>query len=245
MFPLLSRLRLPFFVIVLMFSVAMVACVRPVPDIDAPPTIPPPAESNPPDTLPLTSTVDTTSPLTDTVLPPGSVPSGTITIPLEGEGEGDGEGQNTNQPTDPETTPPSTTPETEAVTGPPPSTHVVQTGETLLTISQIYGVTVDDIAVANGLDNINILSVGQELTIPEPGFAENQTAQPPAEEGAEGGETVSPPTAEQIHVVQRGDTLYSIGRAYGFTIDELVAYNNLVNPDALQIGDEIRIPPTP
>lgn len=233
MLPLLSRLRLPFLVTVLMFSVAMVACVRPVPDTDAPPTIPGPADNNIPDTPPLTNTVDT---LTDTVLPPGSVPSGTIAIPLEGEG------QETSQPTNPETAPPST----ETVTGPPPSTHVVQAGETLLTISQIYGVTVNDIAVANSLDNVNILSVGQELTIPEPGFAENQAAQPPAEESEAGEEAAPPPpTAEQIHVVQRGDTLYSIGRAYGFTIDALAAHNNLANPDALQIGDEIRIPSTP
>ncbi len=52
-----------------------------------------------------------------------------------------------------------------------PTVHVVASGETLGTISQRYDVTVEDIMAANGLDNANFLSVGQELTIPVGGFA--------------------------------------------------------------------------
>ena len=47
-----------------------------------------------------------------------------------------------------------------------PTIHVVQSGETLGTISQRYDVTVEDIMAANGLDNPNFLSVGQELIMP-------------------------------------------------------------------------------
>jgi LysM repeat protein len=53
-----------------------------------------------------------------------------------------------------------------------PTVHVVQSGETLGTISQRYNVTVEDIMSANQLDNANFLSVGQELIIPIGGLAE-------------------------------------------------------------------------
>ncbi len=47
-----------------------------------------------------------------------------------------------------------------------PLVHIVQGGETLGTISQLYDVTVDDIVAENGLQNENFISVGQQLVIP-------------------------------------------------------------------------------
>lgn len=47
-----------------------------------------------------------------------------------------------------------------------PLVHIVQSGDTLGTISQLYGVTVEDIVAENGLPNENIISVGQQLVIP-------------------------------------------------------------------------------
>lgn len=51
-----------------------------------------------------------------------------------------------------------------------PVVHVVQAGETLGTISQRYDVTVDDIMLVNGLTNPNLISIGQQLTIPVGGI---------------------------------------------------------------------------
>jgi predicted RNase H-like nuclease (RuvC/YqgF family) len=45
-------------------------------------------------------------------------------------------------------------------------THTVQRGETLASIADKYGVTVADIAAANGITNPNLITVGQELVIP-------------------------------------------------------------------------------
>ena len=50
---------------------------------------------------------------------------------------------------------------------------------------------------------------------------------------------------EIIHVVQAGENLYRIALRYGTTYQELAAYNVITNPNALSIGQEIRIPPTP
>lgn len=52
-----------------------------------------------------------------------------------------------------------------------PTVHVVQAGETLGSISARYEVSLEDIMAANGIDNPNLLSIGQQLTIPIGGLA--------------------------------------------------------------------------
>jgi len=49
----------------------------------------------------------------------------------------------------------------------------------------------------------------------------------------------------QPHVVSRGETLTSIARRYGATIKELIALNHLENPDALFVGQQLRVPVLP
>lgn len=49
-------------------------------------------------------------------------------------------------------------------------THVVQPGDTLFEIAQRYGVTVNDLVQANGIDDPRTLRVGQVLIIPRPDF---------------------------------------------------------------------------
>jgi prefoldin subunit 5 len=46
-------------------------------------------------------------------------------------------------------------------------THTVQRGETLATIAERYGVTVQAIVAANDISNPNVISVGAELFIPQ------------------------------------------------------------------------------
>ena len=60
---------------------------------------------------------------------------------------------------------PSLTPDVTST----PIVYMVQQGDTLNSIARRYGITVQDIANANALYNINTISVGQELTIPTPG----------------------------------------------------------------------------
>ena len=44
----------------------------------------------------------------------------------------------------------------------------------------------------------------------------------------------------QNHVVQKGDTLYSISKLYNTTVDEITKQNNLKSIE-LSIGQELRI----
>lgn len=48
--------------------------------------------------------------------------------------------------------------------------YVIQAGDTLGRLSTLYGVPLEDILLVNGLDNPNILQVGQEILIPVGGI---------------------------------------------------------------------------
>lgn len=47
--------------------------------------------------------------------------------------------------------------------------------------------------------------------------------------------------AAQYHIVKKGDTLGGIARKYGCTVKQLISWNKLKNPDALSIGQKIRV----
>jgi LysM repeat protein len=78
-----------------------------------------------------------------------------------------------------------------------------------------------------------------EPTIPPP-TAEPSTPAPTP--------TLEPsPTAasERIHVVQPGENLYRISLIYGLSWVAIAEYNGIANPNAIIVGQELRIPPTP
>ena len=52
-----------------------------------------------------------------------------------------------------------------------------------------------------------------------------------------------PPPAARVYVVVPGDVLHVIARRFGVTTEALAAYNALSNPDALRVGQELRVPP--
>lgn len=111
--------------------------------------------------------------------------------------------------------------------------HTVVAGDTLGRLSEQYGVSIEDIAAANDLVNVHSLEVGQQLLIPLSGNIpgdEEPGEEPAAEE-------------ERVHTVQAGETLFRIGQQYGFSVEALVAYNNLADPNRLEVGQQIRIPP--
>lgn len=50
--------------------------------------------------------------------------------------------------------------------GAEPLTHIVASGESLISIAELYGVTVNDIVALNQLEDANLIFEGQELLIP-------------------------------------------------------------------------------
>ena len=51
-----------------------------------------------------------------------------------------------------------------------------------------------------------------------------------------------PPVTYQTHSVGAGDTLADIAARYGVTWQEIADLNSMANPNALEIGQELRIP---
>lgn len=132
------------------------------------------------------------------------------------------------QPTVAPEQPPADVAPTAAPPATLPTTHTVQPGETLATISALYGVPINEIQQANAIVDPNALTVGQILTIPVPGTT---------------GQTVPPTTGgEQVYIVRPGDNLFRIGLNYGFTAAELAAYNGIPDMTRIYVGQEIRIP---
>jgi LysM repeat protein len=119
-----------------------------------------------------------------------------------------------------------------------PTSHTVQEGETIDSISQQYGVTPEEIAAANNLTTPSALVAGQVLVIPAPAavVVAEPTAQPAQPEQP------APTTGEQVHVVQPGENLFRISLAYGKTVAEVAAYNGIANPNIIYPGQVIRIP---
>ncbi len=52
---------------------------------------------------------------------------------------------------------------------------------------------------------------------------------------------VKPIDPSKIHVIQTGDTMFSIARKYGLDYRELAAWNNIVNPTSIRLGDTLRL----
>jgi LysM repeat protein len=74
------------------------------------------------------------------------------------------------------------------------------------------------------------------------------TAEPPTAAAQPAAPTPEPsPTAagEIIHVVQPGENLYRIGLQYGLSWVVIAQYNGIVDPNAIVVGQELRIPPAP
>ncbi len=110
--------------------------------------------------------------------------------------------------------------------------HVVQPGENPSTIAEQYDTTAEAIMAANNISDPRSLRVGQELLIP----------------GKPSGEVQTTKVEVVVHVVQPGDTLLGIALRYGSTVEVIMSANEIDDPLALQVGQELIVPigtPTP
>lgn len=53
----------------------------------------------------------------------------------------------------------------------------------------------------------------------------------------------APGTDDLLYTIEQGDTLYSISRQFGVSVDTLIEVNNISNPDVIRAGDTLVIPP--
>jgi LysM repeat protein len=113
--------------------------------------------------------------------------------------------------------------------------HRVGPGDSLGGISVKYDISVQTIAAANNLPDINHVELGWILLIPR-----EEIATPP------GGATASPPaepdTQATSYTVQFGDSLDSIARRFGVTTQALQEANGLTDANHIEVGQVLKIP---
>ena len=108
----------------------------------------------------------------------------------------------------------------------PNPTHTVIAGDTLAKLAATYELTVDDLVRWNAIKDADLITVGQVLKL----------SGPPAP-------TAPPVTpAEQIYVVQPGDTVSALAQKFGLRWVDIAAINKLEDMDLIIVGQKLVIP---
>ena len=103
--------------------------------------------------------------------------------------------------------------------------HIVNKGETLSEIAKKYNLTYQELADYNNISDPNYIEIGQVIKIPEV-KEESKT------------------TSKNEYIVNKGETLSEIAKKYNLTYQELAEYNNISDPNYIEIGQVIKIPET-
>ena len=102
-------------------------------------------------------------------------------------------------------------------------THIVQVGDTITSISNLYSIKKDFIIKLNNLKDENYIYVGQNLKI----YDSSQESK------------INKDINNSYHLVQKGESLTEISTKYGLNFKELIKINNLKNPDSLEVGSKL------
>lgn len=119
-------------------------------------------------------------------------------------------------------------------------TYVVKPGDSLAWIARHYGVTVQALAAHNSIYNVNIIYVGQVLTIPGCSTAPAPTATPAPAATATPAPT--PGTTPTTYTVKPGDTLSAIAAYFGVNVHTLAQANSIWNINIVYVGQVLVIP---
>lgn len=96
--------------------------------------------------------------------------------------------------------------------------YTVKSGDTLSSIAAKYNTTIDALLQANGIDNPNLIKIGQQIVIVD--ASSNNM---------------------RYHVVIKGDTVWVLSRKYGVSIDQIKEWNRLKDANEISPGQILRV----
>ncbi|MCF6525088.1 LysM domain-containing protein [Streptomyces sp. JJ36] len=96
--------------------------------------------------------------------------------------------------------------------------YTVQEGDNLTVIARRYGTTVEQLVKWNNIPDPDLIHPGQRLIVAK--------AEAPQ---------------DTYYTVQEGDNLTVIARRFGTTVEQLVKWNNIANPDLIHPGQRLLV----
>lgn len=112
--------------------------------------------------------------------------------------------------------------------------YTVKSGDSLTSVANKHGISIDELAAANNLSRTANLVLGTTITIPAGTQAKPQTTQvAPVSKST---------TPTENYTVQAGDNLTKIAGKYGVAVSELAKMNNLKTNASLRQGQTIKVP---
>ena len=103
--------------------------------------------------------------------------------------------------------------------------HIVASGETLYSLSRMYGISINRITALNP-GSEEVIKVGDTLKIPQNAIV---------------GNPIQSQDAYVYHTVAKGETLYSLSKRYRTTVNHILKENPGITPETLNVGEVIRI----
>ena len=113
--------------------------------------------------------------------------------------------------------------------------HTVKKGESLGSVARKYNVTVSNIKHWNRLKR-DTIHVGQKLKIYRSGAPKAQVNK----SGSKSSSSGKQPATVRTHTVKKGETLNSISKKYGCSVNDLKKWNNLKS-NTVKVGQKLKI----
>ena len=110
-----------------------------------------------------------------------------------------------------------------------PSTRVVERGETLSSVARSLGISVPELARANGIADVHRVQAGRRLVVPSADAGPAAPAAPPV-------------AAVASAVVAPGQTLSALARSLGVSVADLARANNIADVHRVQAGRRLVVP---
>lgn len=98
--------------------------------------------------------------------------------------------------------------------------YTIKSGDTLTAIAKKFGVTVDELVSWNNISDKNKIYAGQVINVT---VNTNVTK------------------SEQCYIVRSGDTLTSIAKKFGTTVNNLVKINNIADKNKIYTGQKLKV----